>query len=355
MTTDKRTSSRKLDHLRLCSETDVTAGSAGFEDVILVHNALPECDLDTIDLSVDFLGRKLSSPLFISAMTGGHPDTKEVNRVLGSAAEKYGLGMGVGSQRAALEDPDLADRFSIVRDAAPHAFLCGNIGAVQLVSHGMEWVDAAVEMIDADALCIHLNFLQEAIQPEGDHNAAGCLRAIEQACKESNVPIIVKETGCGISSEVAARLFDAGVSAVDTGGYGGTSWAKIEGARAQKRDAAGDKALAGLGNSLISWGIPTAVSVFEVAKVSKGPVIATGGLKTGLDIAKGIVLGATLGGMALSLLSPALSGEESLGSAIDTIHTELRASMFLCGAKDIPSLSKARYYLLGDIRQMIRT
>lgn len=349
------TSSRKLDHLRLCSETDVTAGSSGFEDVILVHNALPECDLDSIDLSVDFLGRKLSSPLFISAMTGGHPDTAEVNRVLGSAAEKYGLAMGVGSQRAALENPDLAESFSIVRDAAPHAFLCGNLGAVQLVSHGMDWVDAAVEMIDADALCIHLNFLQEAVQPEGDHNATSCLDAISRACKESHVPIIVKETGCGISSEVAARLFDVGVAAIDTGGYGGTSWAKIEGARAHKRDAAGDKALVGLGNTLISWGIPTAVSVFEVAKVSKGPVIATGGLKTGLDIAKGIALGATLGGMALSLLGPALSGEKALGYAIETIHTELSAAMFLCGVKDISSLSKVRYYLLGNVRQMTRT
>ncbi len=355
MTPNTPTSSRKLDHLRLCSETDVTAGSAGFEDIILVHNALPECDLDAIDLSVDFLGRKLSSPLFISAMTGGHPDTAEVNRVLGSAAEKYGLAMGVGSQRAALENPDLENSFSVVRDAAPHAFLCGNIGAVQLVSHGMEWVDAAVDMIDADALCIHLNFLQEAVQPEGDHDATSCLDAISHACKEANVPIIVKETGCGISSEVAARLFDVGVSAIDTGGYGGTSWAKIEGARAQKRDAAGDKALAGLGNSLLTWGIPTAVSVFEVAKVSKGLVIATGGLTTGLDIARGIVLGATLGGMALYLLAPALSGEETLGSAIDTIHTELRASMFLCGAKDIASLAKVRYYLLGNVRQMIRT
>ncbi len=355
MTPNTPTSSRKLDHLRLCSETDVTAGIAGFEDIILLHNALPECDLDRIDLSVDFLGIKLSSPLFISAMTGGHPDTAEVNRVLGSAAEKYGLAMGVGSQRAALENPELADSFRVVRDAAPHAFLCGNIGAVQLVSHGMEWVDAAVDMIEADALCIHLNFLQEAVQPEGDHDATSCLDAISTACKEANVPIIVKETGCGISSEVAARLFDAGVSAIDTGGYGGTSWAKIEGARAQKRDAAGDKALAGLGNSLLTWGIPTAVSVFEVAKVSKGPVIATGGLKTGLDIAKGLVLGATLGGMALSLLSPALSGEETLGSAIDKIHTELRASMFLCGAQDIAALAKVRYYLLGNVRQMIRT
>ena len=355
MTGDARTSSRKLDHLRICSEMNITAGSPGFEDVRLVHNALPECNLDTIDLSVNFLGRKLGSPLYISAMTGGHPDTKEVNRVLGCAAEKYGLVMGVGSQRAALENPEHADSFRIVRDVAPHAFLCGNIGAVQLVTHGMNWVEPAIEMIDADALCIHLNFLQEVVQPEGDHNAAGCLAAISEVCKEAKVPIIVKETGCGISSEVAARLFDAGVSAIDTGGYGGTSWAKIEGIRAQNQNTAGDKTLTSLGPTLLSWGIPTAVSVFEVAKVNKGPVIASGGLKTGLDIAKGIALGATLGGMALSLLGPALVSEDELRYAIDKIHAELSAAMFLCGAKDIPSLSKVRYYLTGDVRQMIQT
>ena len=354
MTGDSCTSSRKLDHLRICSETNIAAGSAGFEDVRLVHNALPECNLDTIDMSVNFLGRKLASPLCIAAMTGGHPDTKEVNRVLGCAAEKYGLVMGVGSQRAALENPEYADSFRIVRDVAPHAFLCGNLGAVQLVTHGMDWVEPAIEMIDADALCIHLNFLQETIQPEGDHNAAGCLAAISEVCKEAKVPIIVKETGCGISSEVAARLFDAGVSAIDTGGYGGTSWAKIEGIRVQNQNTASDKTQTRLGYSLIEWGIPTAVSVFEVAKVNKGPVIATGGLKTGLDIAKGIALGATLGGMALSLLKPALAGEDELGNAIDTIHAELTAAMFLCGAKDIPTLSRARYYLKGDVRQMIR-
>ncbi len=355
MTLDANTSSRKLDHLRICSETNPNAGSPGFEDVRLVHNALPECNFDSIDLSVNFLGKKLSSPLFISAMTGGHPETTEVNRVLGCAAEKYGLAMGVGSQRAALEDPKLADSFRIVRDVAPHAFLCGNLGAVQLVTHGMDWVESVIDMIDADALCIHLNFLQEVIQPEGDRNAIGCLDAISQACKETKIPIIVKETGSGISSEVAARLFDVGVSAIDVGGYGGTSWAKIEGIRAQKQKTAGDKSLTGLGNTFIEWGIPTAVSVFEVAKVSKGPVIATGGLKTGLDIAKGIALGATLGGMALSLLGPAFAGEDELGYAIDKIHTELSAAMFLCGSQDIPSQQKARYYLTGDVRQMIRT
>ncbi|HJK22303.1 MAG TPA: type 2 isopentenyl-diphosphate Delta-isomerase, partial [Methanocorpusculum sp.] len=222
MTKEKLTSSRKMDHLRICSQTDIETGSTLFDDVHLVHCALPECDMDAIDLSVEFLGKRLSSPLFIAAMTGGHPDTAEVNRVLASAAERYGLGIGVGSQRAALEKPELADSFAIVRETAPHAFVCGNLGAVQLVEHGTEWAERAVEMIDADALCIHLNFLQEAIQPEGDHSAVGCLDAIRQLCKDVKFPVIVKETGNGISREVASRLWDAGVAAIDTGGMGGT-------------------------------------------------------------------------------------------------------------------------------------
>lgn len=352
MTKEKLTSSRKMDHLRICSETDIETGRTGFDDVHLVHCALPECNMDTIDYSVEFLGHRLGSPLFIAAMTGGHPDTAEVNRVLAAAAEKYGLAIGVGSQRAALEKPELADSFSIVRETAPHAFVCGNLGAVQLAEHGTEWAERAVEMINADALCIHLNFLQEAIQPEGDHDASGCLAAIRQLCNDAKFPVIVKETGNGISREVASLLWDAGVAAIDTGGVGGTSWAKIEGIRADERGAAGDKALRELGDSLLTWGIPTAVSVFEVAGTRKGPVIATGGLRSGLDIAKAVALGATLGGMALPLLSPALCGEDETFRTIESIHAQLRAAMFLTGSADIPSLGAARTYITGTLRQM---
>ncbi|MCQ2355964.1 MAG: type 2 isopentenyl-diphosphate Delta-isomerase [Methanocorpusculum sp.] len=353
MTKEKLTSSRKMDHLRICSQTDIETGTALFDDVHLVHCALPECDMDAIDLSVEFLGKRLGSPLFIAAMTGGHPDTAGVNRVLAAAAERYGLGIGVGSQRAALEKPELADSFAIVRETAPHAFVCGNLGAVQLVEHGTEWAERAVEMIDADALCIHLNFLQEAIQPEGDHSAVGCLDAVRQLCKDVKFPIIVKETGNGISREVASRLWDAGVSAIDTGGMGGTSWAKIEGIRANERGAAGDKALRELGDSLLTWGVPTAVSVFEVAGTGTGPVIATGGLRSGLDIAKGIALGATLGGMALPLLSPALRGEEETCRTIDAVHYQLRAAMFLTGSLNVSALQHARTYITGTLREMI--
>ncbi len=214
------TSLRKLDHLRICAEEPVECGDAGFGDIRFVHNALPECDMGTIDLSARFLGHTFSSPLFISAMTGGHPGTKDVNARLARAAGRYGIGMGVGSQRAALENPGLEDTFSIVRDEAPRAFLVANLGAVQLRDHGMEWAERAVEMIGADALAIHLNFLQEAIQPEGDHNAAGCLGAIGELCRHFRVPVIVKETGCGISASTARQCWGAGVRAIDIGGLG---------------------------------------------------------------------------------------------------------------------------------------
>ena len=216
-----------------------------------------------------------------------------------------------------------------------------------------EWAERAVEMIDADALCIHLNFLQEAIQPEGDHSAVGCLDAIRQLCKDVKFPVIVKETGNGISRDVASRLWDAGVAAIDTGGMGGTSWAKIEGIRCTERGAAGDKALRELGDTLLTWGVPTAVSVFEVARTGTGPVIATGGLRSGLDIAKGIALGATLGGMALPLLSPALCGEDETYRTIDAIHYQLRAAMFLTGSPDVSALQHARTYITGTLREMV--
>jgi isopentenyl-diphosphate delta-isomerase len=342
-----------MDHLRICSQIDVETGDTLFDDVHLIHCALPECNMDEIDLSVEFLGKRLTSPLFIAAMTGGHPNTTEVNRVLASAAERYGLGIGVGSQRAALEKPELAESFTIVRETAPHAFVCGNIGVVQLVEHGTEWAERAVEMIDADALCIHLNFLQEVIQLEGDHSAVECLDAIRQLCKDVKFPIIVKETGNGISSEVASKLWDAGISAIDTGGMGGTSWAKIEGIRANEHGGDNDKALQKLGNSFLTWGVPTAMSIFEVTKTGAGPVIATGGLRTGLDIAKGIALGATLGGMALPLLFPALCGEEETCKIIDAVHYQLRVAMFLTGSPNVFALQNARTYITGTLREMI--
>jgi isopentenyl-diphosphate delta-isomerase len=346
------TSSRKLDHLHICAEQAVECGDAGFGDIRFVHNALPECDMGTIDLTTRFMDHKISSPLFISAMTGGHPGTKEVNARLARAAERFGLGMGVGSQRAALEDPSLADTFSIVRDEAPHAFLVANLGAVQLRDHGFEWVERAIEMIEADAVAIHLNFLQEAIQPEGDHNAVGCLDAIGELCREFKTPVIIKETGCGISENVAKRCWGMGVSAIDIGGWGGTSWAAVESVRADKSRNEPDKRLKNLGEAFSEWGIPTVVSLAEVLATG-GPVIVSGGVRSGLDMAKGLAFGADLCGMALPLLKPAMENDEALDRKIEVIHQELTSAMFLTGSARIADLRKARMFILGRTRQMI--
>jgi isopentenyl-diphosphate delta-isomerase len=355
MTMQKRrdiTALRKLDHLRICLERNIERGRTGFEDIRLVHNALPECDLEFIDPGTDFLGHSFKAPLFIAAMTGGHPETKEVNRVLARVAEETGIGMGVGSQRAALDNPALADTFSVVREEAPRAFLAANIGAVQLRDHGLEWAEKAAEMIDADALAVHLNFLQEAIQPEGDHDARGCRDAIQELCEEFRLPVIVKETGSGISATTAKTLWSAGASAIDVGGYGGTNWAAIEGLRSGDlavRDASERPPLSKL---FEEWGIPTVVSLCEVAGTG-GPIIATGGIRSGLDAAKAIALGADLCGVALPFLAPAMKGERELYGIVSAFVQELRVAMFLSGAKNPAALKEKTPYITGITLQML--
>lgn len=347
------TASRKLDHLRICLYEEIERGTTGFEEIRLVHDALPECDLGFIETATEFLGHSFRAPLFLAAMTGGHPETKEVNAVLARVAERAGLGMGVGSQRAALENPALADTFSVVRDEAPRAFLSANIGAVQLRDHGLEWAEKAVEMIDADALAVHLNFLQEAIQPEGDHDARGCLDALRELCEEFRLPVMVKETGSGISAKTARLLWDAGVRAIDIGGWGGTNWAAIEGLRSGPA-VREESARPPLSEVFEDWGIPTAVSLSEVAGTG-GPVIATGGIRSGLDMAKAMVLGADLCGVALPLLGPAMKGEKELSATISAFLQELRVAMFLSGAKNTAALKEKRPYITGITREMIVT
>ncbi|MDD1725218.1 MAG: type 2 isopentenyl-diphosphate Delta-isomerase [Methanospirillum sp.] len=346
------TSSRKLDHLRICLDEEIESGNTGFEDIRLVHEALPDTDMDSLDLTTRFLGHDLKSPLFISAMTGGHPETKEINAVLAEIAEEMRLGIGVGSQRAAVENPELEDTFRVVRDKAPDTFIAGNLGIVQLRDHGIEWAERAVEMIDADALAIHLNFLQESVQPEGDHNAAGCFSALRDLTRELHVPVIVKETGCGISYNTAKRCLGAGVACIDTGGHGGSSWALIESHRSGRITGSDDHRLKRLGERFGEWGIPTAVSLYEVTRCG-APVIASGGIRTGIDIAKALVLGADLAGMALPLLQPACDGPDTLRDVIWSIHQELRICMFLTGKSRISDLSDTGWYVTGPTRDMI--
>src|SRR6056297_1174521 len=260
------TADRKDDHIRIIEEEDVETSGTGFADVELVHEALPEIHRDEIDQSVTLFGHELSAPIVIESMTGGHPNTTKLNRNLAAAAQETGIAMGVGSQRAGLEldDEDLLESYTVVRDVAPDAVLYGNIGAAQLDEYGVAEVERAVEMIDADAMAIHLNFLQEAVQPEGDVDARGCLEAIERIADGLSVPVVVKETGNGISGQTAERLTDAGVDAIDVAGRGGTTWSGIEAYRAR---AVGADRQAAVGERFRRWGLPTAVSTIEAADV----------------------------------------------------------------------------------------
>jgi isopentenyl-diphosphate delta-isomerase len=343
---------RKEEHLE-DAQADVESHAAPrWDEVKLVHDALPELDFDEVRLGTTFLGRQLDAPIMIAALTGGHPHARTLNAVLAREAARRNIALGVGSQRAALQDPSLAETYAVVRREAPTAYLLANVGVAQLIEQAgrpaltANDVGAAIDMIDADALVVHLNFLEEVVQPEGDRQAAGCLAAIERlvADLDGRVPVIAKETGAGLSPAVAQRLIGAGVVALDAGGQGGTSFAAIEGLRAERR---GDAARAGLGVTFRDWGIPTAVSVAAVAPLGV-PVIATGGVRTGLDAAKAISLGATLVGLARPVLQAAVAGEEALSDLLDRLLLELRTAMFLTGSADAGQLRRTAPVVLGE-------
>ena len=344
---------RKAEHLRVTATRDVnTRATAGWGDVHLLHEALPEIDLDQVDLSFELFGRRLGAPLVLAAMTGGHALALEVNAVLARAAEKYGLAMGVGSQRAGLRRPELTHTYAVVRDQAPTALLIGNIGAAQLIEQAsglpfsVEDARRAVDMIRADALAVHLNFLEESVQVEGDRRAHGCAAALRRIVEEVGVPVIGKETGAGLSDTTALRLKDLGVSALDVGGVGGTSFAAIEGLRAAER---GDERSRRLGEGLRDWGIPTAVSVVA-ARASGLPLIATGGVRSGLDAAKALALGAQAVGVARPLLNAALEGESAIDTWIEQFLTELRTVLFLTGSRTAADLRRRPLVVLGETR-----
>ncbi len=345
------TSSRKIDHIRICLDNPVESEGTeprAFDDLVLVHKALPEIDEADIDTSCRFLGKELSAPLMICAMTGGHPSVKKINENLAIAASELGIAMGVGSQRAALEDGSLKDSFSVVRDAAPDIPLVGNIGAVQLKRSGPGIIDQLAEMIDADAIAVHLNFLQESIQPEGDRDACGVIQAIGEAAK-GHVPIIVKETGAGISRETASCLAQAGVKIIDVSGQGGLSWSGVETYRAAEL---GDDGLEEMGRLFWSWGIPTPVSIVE-CRLAGLDVISSGGIRNGLDVARSLSLGASLAGTALPLLKPATKDARSVVRAMSPYLRALRICMFLTGCKRPEELKRVPLVVLGRTREWL--
>ncbi|ADI73250.1 isopentenyl-diphosphate delta-isomerase, type 2 [Methanohalobium evestigatum Z-7303] len=343
------TSRRKIEHLNFCAHSPVESRKkgSGFDDITLIHRALPEVNMDEIDLSTRFLGKDFSAPFMIASITGGHEDTIPVNRALAKAVEEMGVGIGVGSQRAAIEDPAQEESFRVVRDEAPNAFIYGNVGAAQIKEYGVEVVEKLVDMIDADAMAVHLNFLQEAVQPEGDRDASGTLEAISEITS-LNIPVIAKETGAGISHEDAVLLKNAGVSAIDVGGVGGTSWSGVEFYRAKDRN---DLRSQLLGEIFWDHGIPTASDLIE-CDVSL-PLIATGGIRSGLDIAKSVTMGADVASAALPFVEPALKNEQEVINTLSNFIYQLKVSMFLCGCKTVSDLRDVPAVVTGWTREYL--
>ncbi len=324
----------------------------GFSDIRLIHVSLPEINLNEVDVSTSFLNRRLRAPIMIEPITGGTLLAKGINSNLAEAAEDIGVALGVGSQRAALEDGQMIETYSIVRDKAPSVPILANIGCPQLLGEKAElYVKEAVKMLKADALVIHLNSLQEAVQPEGQTNFKGVVQKIREIVKKLNVPIIAKETGAGISREVAKRLKSAGVSMIDISGLGGTSWAAVEYYRAFR---ARNPQKARLGKKFWDWGIPTVASILEVKSISGMKVIASGGVRTGIDVAKSLAIGADyLAGMALPFLKPATKDSASVKNVLNNLIEELKTAMFLTGSPNIKFLKKASFVMIGQTKQWI--
>lgn len=336
-----QTEERKREHVQISLKENVSAHHNFWDDVRLIHNALPEINENNIDLSIQLFGKKLQAPLVISGMTGGYSEGKKINEHLAAAASTYQVGMGVGSQRAALENQKLIETYSVIKEY-DIPLKIANIGASQIALWDKKQIlDNAtkiVEMIDADVLAVCLNFLQEAIQPEGEALAKGCLNTIDMLSREFGRPVIVKESGAGISGKVAHQLKKTKISGIDVGGAGGTSFSAVEFYRAKIK---GDIHNIRAGQTFWDWGIPTPTSILQVGKATNWelPIIATGGIRHGLDIAKALVLGANATGMAHALLKPALKDRKSTELELDVIIRELRIAMFLVGAETVEKLS----------------
>jgi isopentenyl-diphosphate delta-isomerase len=328
---------RKLDHIRIVLKEDTLAKgiTTGFAAYRLPHTALPELDLAEIETKTTFLGKTLAAPLLISSMTGGSRETERINLALAEAAEHLGLAMGLGSQRAAIADERLAYTYQ-VRRVAPHIPLLANLGAVQLnYKFGLEQCQRAVEMIEADALILHLNPLQEAVQPEGNVNFKGLLAQIEKVCRELTIPVIIKEVGNGISADDAIRLHNIGVQIIDVAGAGGTSWSEVE--RFRQNSQTGTQ----IASAFADWGLPTSEALRQIRAVLPNlTLIGSGGINSGVDMAKAIALGADLVGTARGLLAAAVD-ERGAAAVIEVLQarlTEMRIAMFCAGCANLQNL-----------------
>ncbi len=337
---------RKASHLALCTDNDVEArGSTLLEEVTLLHDALPELALDQVDLRVDFLGRRLAAPILISGMSGGAEQARTLNRELAAAAQRHGFAMGLGSQRAMLDEAYRADTYR-VRELAPDVPLLANLGVVQARDAGPKAVEALVRDIDADGLCLHLNAAQELVQDEGDRDFRGCLAAIGEIVAQVPAPVVVKETGCGLAPATLNRLRGAGVRWVDVAGAGGTTWTGVEALR-------GSAAQRVRGETLREWGIPTAASLIYARRRGLR-TIASGGIRDGADVIRALALGAELVGLALPFLRAfARGGREGLDQEATGLTETLRAMMLLTGAQRVATVRKVPRVIGGKLQRWI--
>jgi isopentenyl-diphosphate delta-isomerase len=339
---------RKADHLALCAEEDVgfRRGTTLLEHVRLVHDALPDMALADVDTSVTLLGKKLRAPLLIASMTGGTEEAGRINHELAAIAEERGYGFGLGSQRAMHLRAATSPTYR-VRQQAPGTLILGNVGVVQARAMTTSEARVLVDEVGADALCVHCNAAMELVQPGGDRDFGQGLRTIERLVRDLGVPVVVKETGCGLAPAVGRRLRDVGVRHVDVSGAGGTSWVGVETRRAE---AAGDAGARALGEALWDWGVPTGASVALLAPLGFETIVATGGIGTGLDVARAIALGATAAGIARPVLRALAAGGKAAATAyLDGVEAELRAAMLLTGSRDLPTLRRAPRVVVGEL------
>lgn len=338
-----QTEIRKKEHVDISLNKNASSSRNYWDDIDLIHDALPEVNENEIDLSTELFDKKLDSPVIIAGMTGGFSGALKINKNLAKAAAEFQIGMGVGSQRSGLENHGTQSTYSVIKEY-DIPLRIANIGASQIVEwdhkKNVEISEKLVDMIDADVIAVCLNFLQEVVQPEGEANAKGCYQSIKRLAEEISTPVIVKETGAGISYEVAERLATTDVAGIDVGGAGGTSFAAIEYYRAKQSN---ESLYERCGKTFWDWGLPTPVSLVETGEATKWkiPIVATGGIRHGLDVAKALALGASGVGVAHALLEPASTSEKATCKEIQMLHKELRTAMFLVGASHVSQMTKA--------------